>query len=113
MSGCSAAASDHDFGPLTTTSTNRTARSSLRSRPRGSPVSGSTPATQVSYPSPARAASSRTRPSGGGEAAGEPGALGEVVVIGPAVAGLQIGRAAAGDATYTFIPPCIINATQQ
>src|SRR3954471_9742322 len=46
--GCSAAASDQDFGPLTTTSTNRTARSSVRSRPRGSPVSGSRPATQVS-----------------------------------------------------------------
>ena len=43
MSGCSAAASDQDFGPLTITSTNRTAWSSVRSRPRGSPVSGSQP----------------------------------------------------------------------
>ena len=40
-SGCRAAASDQVFGPLTTTSTNRSALSSLRSRPFGSPVATS------------------------------------------------------------------------
>ena len=42
-SGCSAAASDHVFGPFTVTSTNRTAFASARSRPRGVPVTGSWP----------------------------------------------------------------------
>jgi hypothetical protein len=48
ISGCSAAARDHDFGPFTTTSTKRTAQSPSRSRPRGTPVSGSRPATHAS-----------------------------------------------------------------
>jgi hypothetical protein len=53
MLGCSSAAKDHDFGPLTITSTNRTACPSRRSRPLGTPVTGSRPATHASYASPA------------------------------------------------------------
>jgi hypothetical protein len=47
-SGCSAAAIDHVFGPLTVTSTNRTALSLASSLPRATPVTGSWPATQRS-----------------------------------------------------------------
>jgi hypothetical protein len=50
--------------PSTATSTNRTARASCRKRPRGSAVSGSTPATHTSYASPSILASSMTCPSG-------------------------------------------------
>ena len=62
MSGSSAAAIDQVFGPFTMTSTKRTACSSWRSCPRGSPVAGSRPATQLSYVSPVSGASSVTRP---------------------------------------------------
>jgi hypothetical protein len=46
--GCSAAASDQVFGPLTVTSTNRNAFASSRTRPFDEPVSTSTPATHCS-----------------------------------------------------------------
>jgi len=48
ISGGSAAASDQVFGPLTTTSANLTAFGSVRNRPRGWPVAGSSPATHGS-----------------------------------------------------------------
>ena len=48
ISGCKEAASDQVFGPFTVISTNRTAFGSARSRPRGAPVAGSQPATQLS-----------------------------------------------------------------
>ena len=48
MSGCSAAASDQVFGPLTTTSTNRTAAASVRTLPLGTPVAASHPPTHAS-----------------------------------------------------------------
>src|SRR3954466_13457887 len=99
MSGCTAAASDQDFGPLTTTSTNRTARSSVRSRPPR------LPGVWVPAGHPALVALPRQRrtllhaPGGGREAAGQAGALGQVVVISAAAVGLQIrpgGRRRAG-----------------
>jgi hypothetical protein len=48
ISGRSASANDQVFGPLTTTSTNRSPCLSRRSRPFGAPVSTSYPATHRS-----------------------------------------------------------------
>ena len=53
----------HDLGPFTTTSMNRTPCASGRSRPRGSPLSGSSPATHASYLSPVSDSNSITRRS--------------------------------------------------
>ena len=90
MSGCSAAASDQVFGPLTTTSTNRTACvvvAQLPPRLAGVRVAAGDPGLVA-------VAGQRRQlghaPVGGGEAAGEPGALGQVVVIGPAAVGLHV-----------------------
>ena len=106
-SGCSSAASDQDFGPFTTTSTNRTACASARSRPRGSPVSGSSPATHASYPSPVSDASSTTRPSGPvGEPLGDPGAFGEVVVVRAGPVGLHV-VAGSGRRTAVHLHPTV------
>lgn len=57
------AASDQVLGPLTVTSTNRSASGSLRSRPLGFPDSVPVPATHSSYASPVSSPACST-PSG-------------------------------------------------
>ena len=89
--GCSAAASDHVFDPLTTTSTNRTALASVRNRPRASPVSGSRPATQGLIAIRVKHADTLDPAvRGGDEPLGQPRALGQVVVVDTRVIGLDI-----------------------
>ena len=99
MSGCSTAANDHDFGPLTTTSTNRTAAASVRTLPLGPPVAGSYPPNPRLVGLPCQC-SPITHPHGwGGDVAlRNTGALAQVVVIRTAAVGLDIAARSSGRA---------------
>ena len=91
MSGCNSAASDHDFGPFTNTSTNRTALFVIAQPAFRLAGSGSTPATHASYASPVSgAASTAPRRSVSRVALGDSGAFSKVVVVRAAAVGLHI-----------------------
>ena len=102
ISGCSAAASDQVFGPLTVTSTNRTPLSSFRSRPFARAgldvVAGDPPLVGLAvHVGSALDGTPGLRDDPHGDAA----ALGEVVVVSPGAVGLDVvpggGRCAAVD----------------
>src|SRR4051812_44820629 len=91
MSGWSAAASDQDFGPLTTTSTKRTAWSSVRSRPPRLAAVGVATGDPSLVGVPSQRRQLLHPPSACGVAAGQSRALGQVVVVSPASVRLEVG----------------------
>ena len=90
ISGCSAAASDQVFGPLTVTSTNRTPLSSARNRPFAAPVSTSNPGDPLFVGRAVQAGSMLDGLRGGDDSHGDAAAFGEVVVVSAGAVGLDV-----------------------
>ena len=103
MSGWRAAASDQDFGPLTTTSTNRSA-CVLAQGPFGRAGQYVVAGDPALVPRAVEVADALHRSGAGDVVLGQAAAFGQVVVVGAGVVDLDVGARGGGRAAVELHP---------